>query len=108
MMNIAAIIHLVNETVDPAERADYVSATRSSAQPSGLWCRMRSRRISAANRRNSIAGRWRPWLWETTPDDMVANDAPADAPIDGPSREQISLWADDATLGPSGPQLRLE
>jgi hypothetical protein len=70
---------------------------------------MRSRRMTAANRRNSIAGRWRPWLWETTtPDDMAANDAPSDAPIDGPSREQISLWADDATVGPSGPQLRLE
>ena len=42
------------------------------------------------------------------PDDMAANDAPSEAPIDGPSREQISLWADDAALGPSGPQLRLE
>ena len=64
--------------------------------------------MTAANRRNPIAGRWRPWLWETTPDDMAANDAPSDAPIDGPSREQISFWADDSTLGPSRPDLRLE
>lgn len=93
-MNIAAIIHLVNETVDPAEWGDYVSATRSSAQPSGFWCRMRSRRISAANRRNSIAGRWRPWLWETTADE-AANETVADAPTAQESRAQISLWADD-------------
>jgi hypothetical protein len=69
---------------------------------------MRSRRMTAANRRNSIAGRWRPWLWDSVPDDMAANDAPSEAPIDGPSREQISLWADDAALGPSSPELRLE
>jgi len=47
--------------------------------------------MTAANRRNSIAGRWRPWLWDSVPDDMAANDAPSEAPIDGPSREQISL-----------------
>jgi hypothetical protein len=71
---------------------------------------MRSRRLTAANRRNSIAGRWRPWLWdaETTPDDMVAQDA-AELPLDAPAREQIPLWSDDAASPPSqGPQLRLE
>jgi hypothetical protein len=66
-----------------------------------------SRRPTAPNRRNTIARRWRPWLWETPPDDVAADEAPTDAPLDVPSREQISLWADDTALGPTT-QLRLE
>jgi hypothetical protein len=68
-----------------------------------------SRRSSAVNRRNSIAGRWRPWLWETAAEDAPANDSGVDGPSAEASREQISLWADDTapTLGPST-QLRLE
>jgi len=56
-----------------------------------------SRRSSAANRRNSIAGRWRPWLWETLPDDVAADKTAADAPNPEMARSQISLWADDPT-----------
>ena len=57
-----------------------------------------SRRSSAANRRNSIAGRWRPWLWETSIEDAATEDA-ADAPSAEAARKQISLWADNSTLG---------
>jgi hypothetical protein len=56
---------------------------------------MRSSRRISANRRNSIAGRWRPWLWETPAEDAVANEGVADAPGAEGAREQISLWADD-------------
>ena len=68
-----------------------------------------SRRSSAVNRRNSIAGRWRPWLWETAAEDAPANEGGAEAPSAEAAREQISLWADDttSTLG-EGAQLRLE
>ena len=63
-----------------------------------------SRRISAANRRNSIAGRWRPWLWDTTADE-TANETVGDAPTTQESLAQIPLWVEDTPPALGGPTL---
>ena len=67
-----------------------------------------SRRSTASNRRNSIAGRWRPWLQQDSlpaePDDttpLAASQGSQGSP------DELSLWPDEA-LGDGAQTPRLE
>ena len=64
-----------------------------------------SRRSTASNRRNSIAGRWRPWLEQ---DSLPAETDDVTPPVTQASPDQPSLWPDEPTLGEDAQAPRAE